>query len=29
MPLSMIGAMGAAILLTRYLPAEWLIEWRY
>ncbi|MBQ7547381.1 MAG: DUF5058 family protein [Clostridia bacterium] len=29
MPLSMLGAMGAAILLTRYLPAEWLIEWRY
>ena len=29
MPLSMIGAMAAAILLTRYLPAEWLIEWRY
>ena len=29
MPLSMLGAMGAAILLTRYLPAEWLLEWRY
>ena len=29
MPLSMIGAMGAAILLTRYLPPEMLIEWRY
>ena len=29
MPLSMLGAMGAAILLTQYLPAEWLIEWRY
>ena len=29
MPLAMFGAMGAAILLTRYLPAEWLIEWRY
>lgn len=29
MPLSMLGAMGAAILLTRWLPAAWLIEWRY
>lgn len=29
MPLSMLGAMGAAILLTRLLPAAWLIEWRY
>ena len=29
MPLSMLGAMGAAILLTQWLPAAWLIEWRY
>ena len=29
MPFSMLGAMGMAILLTRWLPAAWLIEWRY
>jgi hypothetical protein len=29
MPFSMLGAMGAAILLTNLLPAAWLIEWRY
>ena len=29
MPFSMLGAMGMAILLTQWLPAAWLIEWRY